>query len=102
MEKGNAHDYIEGIAQGLRYMHTHVSGPIFHGDLKGTNVLISDNGQPLLSDFSSAVAKHSVGASMLQNVGGSIRWIAPELLDDGGELTAEGDIWAFGMTALVC
>lgn len=32
--------------------------------------------------------------------GGTIRWIAPEILD-GNEISVASDIWAFGMTALV-
>ena len=31
---------------------------------------------------------------------GSLRWISPECIDNH-ELTAERDIWAFGMTVLV-
>jgi len=32
--------------------------------------------------------------------GGTLRWMAPEIVG-GGEVSAEGDVWAFGMTALV-
>ncbi|KAL4065558.1 hypothetical protein V8B97DRAFT_1147455 [Scleroderma yunnanense] len=30
---------------------------------------------------------------------GALNWMAPEIVK-GGELSAEGDVWAFGMTAL--
>ncbi|KIM60709.1 hypothetical protein SCLCIDRAFT_123554, partial [Scleroderma citrinum Foug A] len=62
MEMGNAHDYVQnvdvdpcpllvGIAAGLQYLHSYEPHPIYHGDLKGVNVLISDDGCPLLADF---------------------------------------------------
>lgn len=33
-------------------------------------------------------------------VGGSLPWMAPEMLEPYGEATAARDVWAFGMTAL--
>lgn len=62
MEKGNAHDYVQnkgvdprplikGIAEGLHYLHNREPNAIFHGNLKGVNVLISGNDQALLTDF---------------------------------------------------
>ena len=33
---------------------------------------------------------------------GSLRWMARELFDSDGGVTCESDIWAYGMTALVC
>ena len=34
-------DQILDIAQGILYLHTHASGPIIHGDLKGVSYLPS-------------------------------------------------------------
>ena len=34
-------DQILDIAQGMFYLHTHASGPIIHGDLKGVGYLPS-------------------------------------------------------------
>jgi serine/threonine protein kinase len=102
-----------------------------HGDLKGvsfpwissanyythyflqTNVLIDDNGSPLLSDFgrSKVLDKHGFTTGW----SGSPRYLAPELLDapDNASseeknnfipsLTKESDVYAFGMVGLeVC
>ncbi|KAG6331234.1 hypothetical protein ID866_7856 [Astraeus odoratus] len=96
---GNAHDYVQdpgvdprpliyGISRGLQYLHNHHNGPIVHGNLKGTNVLMSDDGVPLLTDF---------GSSSRQV--GSLRWLAPEVIDYHNG-TPAADVWAFGMTAL--
>jgi len=68
-------------------------------------VSISDNGEPLLTNFGlSWLIDSSPGASSIRDIGGTVNWMAPEMLDvdyDGCP-TAEGDVWAFSMTALVC
>ncbi|KAG9117703.1 hypothetical protein FRC07_007331, partial [Ceratobasidium sp. 392] len=40
------------ICEGLAYLHR---SNIIHGDLKGLNVLISDSGTPMLTDFGNAI-----------------------------------------------
>ncbi|KAG6329714.1 hypothetical protein ID866_9374 [Astraeus odoratus] len=114
MEKGNAHDYVQDvavdprpligdIARGLHYLHNHQPSVVVHGDLKGVNVLISEKGQALLTDFGfSVLANSSFSLSTPNSPGGTMNWMAPEHFDgDGGEVTPASDVWAFGMTALV-
>ncbi|KAG6332580.1 hypothetical protein ID866_6509 [Astraeus odoratus] len=110
-DRGNAYDYVQscevdprplilGIARGLFYLHNHSSGAIFHGDMKGQNVLISNDGRPLLTDFGfSYIVNDSFSLTTSVPLGGTIPWMAPEILD-GGKISAEGDVWAFGMTLL--
>ncbi|KAG6329386.1 hypothetical protein ID866_9703 [Astraeus odoratus] len=112
MGRGNARQYvqhtgvdprplIEGIAQGLYYLHTHESGPIFHGDMKGYNVLISDDGRALLTDFGlSYIVDSSFSWSTPGGLGGTISWMAPESLDGHDDPSAATDVWGFAMTAL--
>ncbi|KAL4068485.1 kinase-like domain-containing protein [Scleroderma yunnanense] len=113
MPRGNAHDYVQattvdprplivGIARGLFYLHSHVSGPIIHGDLKGMNVLISAQGRALLTDFGhSHLTNSSFSMTVNPPCGGSLNWLAPENVEsDQYAITLPGDIWAFGMTAL--
>ncbi|QRV92265.1 Vegetative incompatibility protein HET-E-1 [Ceratobasidium sp. AG-Ba] len=86
------------ITEGLSYLHA--SG-IVHGDLKGSNVLVSIDGIPRLADFGNAklqeytlkFTKTSTKEIM------SSRWAAPELFE-GGLCTFESDIYALGMTIL--
>ncbi|KAG6327370.1 hypothetical protein ID866_11718 [Astraeus odoratus] len=110
--RGNAHDYvqdtgvdpcllIQNVANGLAYLHTLESGPICHGNLKGPNVLISDEGEAVISDFHVAsFGGPSFGASNPGEFRGTINWMAPEITEGGGP-SAAADTWAFGMTALV-
>ncbi|KAJ7082143.1 kinase-like domain-containing protein, partial [Mycena epipterygia] len=95
------------IAQGLDYLH---GQHIVHGDLRGTNILISDDNSACLSDFglATSVSDAESTTAMLtssSNHGGSVRWFAPELISPavfGCERflrTPASDIYAY---ACVC
>jgi serine/threonine protein kinase len=42
---------IEGIAQGLLYLHRHSRLRVIHRDLKASNILLDDHMSPKISDF---------------------------------------------------
>ncbi|KAI6142836.1 kinase-like domain-containing protein [Pisolithus tinctorius] len=95
---------IKDIALGLRYLHG-LKRPIVHGDLKGDNVLVTSDGRAVLTDFGLSVLENSSFSMTVSNeFGGSLRWMAPEMVNDlstkDPRFSMEGDIWAFGMTAI--
>ncbi|KAI6024857.1 kinase-like protein [Pisolithus microcarpus] len=108
MERGNAHEYAQDVtvdprplsldvAHGLNYLH---SLGIIHGDLKGTNVLISGAGRTLITDFEfSYQSNPSSGPNVERSHGGSLPWLAPERLFEN-PVSREADVWAYGMTVL--
>ncbi|KAI6116494.1 kinase-like domain-containing protein [Pisolithus sp. B1] len=111
MPLGNAYNYVQNtendprpllqdIISGLHYLHSHPSGPVVHGDLKGSNVLVSNDRRALLTDFGLSILGDSTSTITIEASRGiSLRWTAPELLDDFPPSTAS-DVWAFGMTVL--
>ncbi|CAE6456069.1 unnamed protein product [Rhizoctonia solani] len=85
------------ICDGLSYMH---KIGIIHGDLKGTNILISDEGVPLLTDFGNALlAQYTLKFTQTTSTNTlTMRWAAPELIEESSEHNKATDVYALGMT----
>ncbi|CUA74352.1 Protein-tyrosine kinase 2-beta [Rhizoctonia solani] len=86
------------ICDGLVYLH---SMNIVHGDLKGANVLISENGKAMLSDFGNSLVEDNTLRFTVttRDAACSSRWAAPEILE-GAAASYPADIFALGMTLL--
>ncbi|KZV95678.1 kinase-like protein, partial [Exidia glandulosa HHB12029] len=86
------------VTTGLAFLHEY---PVVHGDIKGGNVLISDDGVARLCDFglSRLLVEHSQSITHT-GVRGSSRWMAPELFLDGERHSSYSDIWAMGCLLL--
>ncbi|MFF4602075.1 serine/threonine-protein kinase [Streptomyces sp. NPDC001339] len=83
-----------GMVAALRAAH---AAGVLHRDVKPGNVLLSDDGRVVLTDFGIAVA---TGASTLTKTGelvGSIDYLAPERVK-GGTPGPASDLWALGAT----
>ena len=64
--------------------------------------MISNDGHALLTDFGlSYIVNSSFSLQVGDLNGGTLNWMAPEVLD-GAKISPGSDIWAFGMTMLVC
>jgi len=97
--KGLRSTMIAGIAQGLWYLH---SNNVVHGDLKPNNVLIGDNGQPLLTDFGLSRILDVRGFTLSLQTG-STAYIAPEILWSGqdsviNQVDTRSDIYSLAIT----
>ncbi|KAF9259604.1 kinase-like protein, partial [Marasmius fiardii PR-910] len=101
---------IHEIMAGLEYLHS-LSPPIVHADIKGANILVSEDHHCLLADFGLAAVSAETLSMIPTTSGvikGSIRWMAPELyaFSDGmsDEKTKDDktprDIYAFACTVL--
>ncbi|KAL0570930.1 hypothetical protein V5O48_011031 [Marasmius crinis-equi] len=93
---------MQEISIAIRYLHEH-HPPIIHGDIKGINILVSDDGHCLLNDFGLATIEGdlSQGHTDPAVIRGSVPWLAPELMSpdpvDIQNQTAR-DIYALGCT----
>ncbi|TFK35923.1 kinase-like domain-containing protein [Crucibulum laeve] len=89
------------VASGVGYLH---QNNIIHGDLKGPNILVTSAQRACLADFGLSTIRDPEVLRMTSSVGhtgGTVRWMAPELLDPEHERinSKESDIYAF---ACVC
>ncbi|KIJ27044.1 hypothetical protein M422DRAFT_128068, partial [Sphaerobolus stellatus SS14] len=113
MKNGILPQYMEGnqdqidkifmllqIANGVEYLH---QNNVVHGDIRAGNILVSEDGTPCITDFglSRLLKESELGLTTSSNAAGSLRWMAPELLQGGlTKVSKESDVWAFGMTIL--
>ncbi|KAF9644756.1 kinase-like protein [Thelephora ganbajun] len=89
------------ITRGLIYMHDR---RIIHGDLKGVNIMIDNDGHARLADFSlvTLIPDQSTFISSCIE-GGTLQWMSPELLEPErfdlkeARPTKESDCYALGM-----
>uniref|UniRef100_A0A8C4SGE6 Si:zfos-2326c3.2 n=1 Tax=Erpetoichthys calabaricus TaxID=27687 RepID=A0A8C4SGE6_ERPCA len=88
------------VLRGLSHLHSH---HVIHRDIKGQNVLLTENAEVKLVDF-------GVSAQLDQTIGrrntfiGTPYWMAPEVIacDENPDSTYDyrSDLWSLGITAL--
>jgi len=107
---------ILGIASGLAYLHKPNPTAVVHGDLRGANILMSDNFTPMIADFGLSRVFEDLSQdpeypesfsddTSTGNRGGAIRWFAPELVDGQYDLprpmlTPETDVYSLAMVMI--
>lgn len=89
--------YLCQILEGLSYLH---SNDIMHRDIKGSNILVSNEGVVKLADFgaSKKLAKLQGEAMMSLTMRGTPYFMAPEMFEERYNLNA--DIWSVGCVAV--
>jgi len=116
MDNGNINQFIQtnrdadrfqllmGATRGLMYIH---SLGMAHGDLKGTSIVIDQNGHARLGDRGFLTLPSDMTDDLGSPVtGGTVRWMSPELLDPERfnfkecRPTKQSDCYALGMVIL--
>ncbi|KAH7322186.1 kinase-like domain-containing protein [Rhizoctonia solani] len=85
------------ICEGLSYLH---EIQITHCDLKGANVLVSNEGVPILTDFgNSSLTDRTLGfTETTSSPSFTVRWSAAEIIEEKTSHTEASDVYALGMT----
>lgn len=84
---------IIGASVALALEHMHKMN-IYHGDIKGANILLSSDGRVRLTDFGEAT---ELGKPCdVDRVFGSMPYMAPEMVLDDFQVGLPIDIWSFG------
>ncbi|CAE6486586.1 unnamed protein product [Rhizoctonia solani] len=93
----NRYDMCHQICEGLSYLH---SMNMIHGNLKGENILISNEGVALLGGFRSSQLVNGTMKFTQTNetFTSTLRWMAPELLADSSPPHRGSDVYSLGMT----
>lgn len=89
-----------GIAEALDYLHRETLKPVIHRDVKSSNILLSLEFEPQLSDFGLATWGPTTSFFLTQeDVVGTFGYLAPEYFMYG-KVSDKIDVYAFGVVLL--
>ncbi|VVB10288.1 unnamed protein product [Arabis nemorensis] len=89
-----------GLGEALDYLHNQCSNPVIHRDVKSSNVLLSDEFEPQLSDFGLSMwGSKSCRYTIQRDVVGTFGYLAPEYFMYG-KVSDKVDVYAFGVVLL--
>ncbi len=90
--------WLKPIIQALQYAH---SRGIIHRDIKSSNILVSNNGRPVLMDFGIAHAASGTRLTQTGLVIGTPEYMSPEQAE-GRQLDHRTDIYSLGIVLYEC
>ncbi|KAL4598160.1 hypothetical protein ACB092_11G039800 [Castanea dentata] len=91
---------IEGIAQGMIYLHKYSRLRVIHRDLKASNILLDESMNPKISDFGLArIFEQNELAANTSRIVGTYGYMSPEYAMKG-VFSIKSDVYSFGVLML--
>ncbi|ANM58038.1 lectin protein kinase family protein [Arabidopsis thaliana] len=95
---------MEGIIQGLLYLHKYSRLKVIHRDIKASNILLDEDMNPKISDFGLArIFGAEETRANTKRVAGTFGYMSPEYFREG-LFSAKSDVFSFGvlMLEIIC
>ncbi|KAL8482240.1 hypothetical protein ACS0TY_028406 [Phlomoides rotata] len=89
-----------GVAEALDYLHNREGQSVIHRDIKSSNILLSDDFEPQISDFGLAKWASTTSTHITcTDVAGTFGYLAPEYFMYG-KVNEKIDVYAYGVVLL--